>query len=413
MKYLLVQDYLLDHSLGELAQNHGVYASWDKTGRKFSLNYDQIEAKESDLLAQQCRGLILTAQDDRCFRGQAIEVNGKLSYDSVVVGPTKILSYGFDRFFNEGQGAAAKIDWSDPNLSILEKLDGSCIFVYWHEFNNAWCVATRAVPEADLLMDNGLFTFRTLFEKAVKETCGLDFDEFTKHLDSEFTYCFELTTPYNRIVVQYPDCRVTLLAWRSLETHLEIDPDTCPLVVSKLIPRVKQYKFDSLLELSTWVSSLSPLEYEGVVVRDEKFQRIKVKNASYVVYNRARDSLGTSERNCLELILREKDDDMVPFLPEEIVKNLQKIKIGLGKLLVDYDQIYQSFRAQADEINPGDKKTFALLITAEKNLWTAPLFILHTGKISTMKEYVMGMCKNNIWSDGFLDKLLEMSKIYG
>ncbi len=64
---LLVQKYLETHSFANLAAEHGVYASFSKSGHKFSLNYDQIEAKESDPLAQECRGLILSALDGTSY----------------------------------------------------------------------------------------------------------------------------------------------------------------------------------------------------------------------------------------------------------------------------------------------------------------------------------------------------------
>ena len=137
-----------------------------------SLNYDQIEAKETDPLAQECRGLVLSCEDGHSLLSQAVEVNGKLSYDHISPGKTRILAYPMKRFFNHGQGSAADINWADPNLAVLEKLDGTLCIVYFDPFTNKWCVATRSVSEADLLMDNGIFTFRTLFEKAVEETSG-------------------------------------------------------------------------------------------------------------------------------------------------------------------------------------------------------------------------------------------------
>lgn len=60
---LLVQDFLRTHSIAHLAATHAVKARI--VGHKASSNYDQIEARESDVLAQQCRGLVLrTAHKD-------------------------------------------------------------------------------------------------------------------------------------------------------------------------------------------------------------------------------------------------------------------------------------------------------------------------------------------------------------
>ena len=220
---LLVQQYLETHTFGDLAREHGVYASFSKSGHKFSLNYDQIEAKEADPLAQECRGIILSREDGRdVFEDRQAQTPGQ-EFDRLTVSPgkTRILAFPMKRFFNHGQGAAANVNWSDPKLAILEKLDGTLTIVYYDPFTKQWCVATRSVPEADLPMDNGIYTFRTLFEKALKETTDLSFEDFTRGLNHRITYCFELTTPYNRIVVYYPEPRITLLAARPLYGEME------------------------------------------------------------------------------------------------------------------------------------------------------------------------------------------------
>jgi RNA ligase len=409
---LLVQKYLETHTFGDLARDHGVYASFSKSGHKFSLNYDQIEAKEADPLSQQTRGLILAASDGRSFTAQAVVVNGKLNYDSISPGATQILAYPMNRFFNHGQGSAANINWSDPKLAVLEKMDGTLCIVYWDPFTNQWCVATRSVPEADLIMDNGLFTFRTLFEKALEETTrGLPFNQFTNYLDKSYTYCFELTTPYNRIVVYYPNNGVTLLAVRGLVTQTELD-FSHPLVEKLLgtVPLVQAYTHSTIDELVTWVSSLNPMEHEGVVVRDGNFNRIKVKNAAYVAYNKVRDAMASSPRNMVELILAEKDDDVISMLPEELVKNLQSIKAGLQVVIKRYDEAYQKAKAEADAIKPGDKKTFAILVTQNKDLWSAPFFQMFDGKANSMRDFIAKNRKDGSWGDSFLDKMLELAK---
>lgn len=409
---LLVQKYLENHTFGDLAREHGVYASFSKSGHKFSLNYDQIEAKESDPLAQECRGLVLACQDGNSLTSQFLTLPGtKPSHDHLCPGKTRVLAFPMKRFFNYGQGSAANINWSDPGLAVLEKLDGTLCIVYFDPFTNQWCVATRSVPEADLLMDNGIYTFRTLFEKALTETTGYSFDIFTRYLEKDYTYCFELTTPYNRIVVEYKNNGVTLLAVRGLVTGQEVSM-THPIVdlLPTCLPLVQAHTYTSVDELVNWVSSLNPIEHEGVVVRDSQFNRIKVKNAAYVAYNKLHDRLGSSERNCMEFVLLEKDDDVAPFLPEEIVKNMQQLKAGLQLAIKQHDDAYRSALAEATAKAPGDKKTFAILVTQNKKLWTAPFFSMWDGKSSSMKDFIQKQRRDGTWGDGFLDKILEISK---
>jgi hypothetical protein len=413
---LLVQEFLETHTLKELQEMHGVYASVSKNNRKISLNYDQIEAKENDPLSQDCRGLILAKSE---FSEFAMS-NSKLD-NNVVIGETQIVAFGMRRFFNYGQGAAANINWSDPNLAVLEKLDGTLCIVYYDFFISKWCVATRSVPEADLLMDNGIFTFRTLFEKAFQETVenkvkGIYYGGFEYFLDGNFsknfTYCFELTTPYNRIVVNYSNNRVTLLFARHMPNLQELSlTHNMVAPLSRDIPFVKAYTYSSTEELLNWVSSLNPMDHEGVVVLDSNFNRIKVKNAAYVAYNKLHDKLGSSERNCMEFILLEKDDDVKSFLPEEIVKNMEILKVGLQNALAKYDSAYSDIQLNMKALGESaTKKDFALMVNKHTELWSAPFFQIYAGKASSMKDFIQKSRKDGTWVDSFLDKILDLSK---
>jgi hypothetical protein len=110
---ILVQQYLLEHSLADLAAEHAVGATLSASGHKASLNYNMIEAKDGDPIACQCRGLVIARES-----GQPIALDAPL-------GSTIILARPFDRFFNHGQGAAADIDFSDPTTVFMEKRDGT------------------------------------------------------------------------------------------------------------------------------------------------------------------------------------------------------------------------------------------------------------------------------------------------
>ncbi len=326
------------------------------------------------------------------------------------------------RFFNHGQGSAAPIDWSDPKLQILEKLDGTLCIVYYDPFHAEWCVATRSVPEADVPLDNGIFTFRTLFEKAMVETTGgLSWFDFTMKLDIRCTYCFELTTPYNRIVVDYPKCGITLLTIRPVlpltggyaETQPlpELELDESHSQVAKLVsvvPFVASYPVTTLDEVIAWINTLNPMEHEGVVFRIGE-ARQKCKNAAYVAFNRIRDVV-SSERGILEIILHEKDDDVMAMLPEAIANNMLKIKRGIQVAIQVYDASYTAYRTAAEMVKPGDKKTFAVMLTQNKSLWHAPFFQMYDGKATSMRDFINQNQKEGSWGNSFLDKMLEVAK---
>ena len=161
---LLVQDYLLTHTLAELKAEHGVNARI--ADHKFSLNYDMIDASNTDPLACQCRGIVLGHGHSGLT-------------DTTVIGDTRIFARTMPRFFNQGQECAASIDFEAKGTKFYEKLDGTMCALYCDRFTGKWCVSTRSVPDADLPIDGfDNLTFRGLFEKAVEDTTGKTFEDW-------------------------------------------------------------------------------------------------------------------------------------------------------------------------------------------------------------------------------------------
>ena len=121
---LLVTEYLKTHTFQQLEDEHGVCARKSSDGSKYSLNYDMIMVKSGDKLAEQCRGLIV-----RPWSWLGLVTAGE-DWKNHVVGDTTTLAWPMDRFYNHGDAAGAQIDWSDPALRVLEKLDGTMVILY-------------------------------------------------------------------------------------------------------------------------------------------------------------------------------------------------------------------------------------------------------------------------------------------
>jgi hypothetical protein len=380
MKTLLVQDYLRSgKTLQDLKIEHGI-DSYLHNG-KIALNYNMIEAKNDDLLACQCRGLILRDSN------------------------YSIENYVMDRFFNLSEtGSAADIDWN--TASFEEKLDGSLISVYVDSYTNKWCSSTRKRPEADGIIDDSDLTFADLVDFTIKGQ--FKFENLNDFMDTVFSkeardYCFafEITTPMNRIVCNYSDFKLTLLAIRNKITLLEEDPK----IWAK--PKIglntpKTYSFNNIDDMVEVIKNWNPSEHEGVVVKDHKFQRVKVKSPAYTAYNKLRDSLTTSYRGCVEIILLEKDDDVMSMMPEFIQDRIMKLK----KLIKEVFQITEKDYQELKSIE--NMKEFAL--NAETKLWPAALFTLKRGKTPDLKTFALGNGKldNGKTSSSSIDKVLEL-----
>lgn len=383
---LEVQTYLLTHSLDDLAREHGVYARFsEKNPLKFSLNYDQLEAKDADTISQECRGLVLFTWSQ------------KPQDKSTVVGPTEVMAKPMGRFFNYGQGAAAAVDFDAPDTKIFEKLDGTLCILYWDKFLGEWCVATRSVPDADLMMDGfGEQTFSSLFWKAF-ESCGGSMSS-VDHAKGLWSFCLELCTPDNQIVVAYPDYKTYLLAAISLEDLSEVDPLEWAAQLG--VDVAPTYSLGSLPELLDFVSSREPSKFEGVVVRDSAFRRVKIKNVGYLALGKIKDKAAKSPRALMEIVLLGKEDDIMPLVVPHIQEKILVLKDKLRGLILAVDSEYA-------QIYSTDRKTFALAVKAGSgNL--GPHMARWSGKCSGMHDWILKSRVNGAWSDSFLDAILGM-----
>jgi hypothetical protein len=391
---LNVQTYLLTHTLNDLIRDHGVYARFStKNPLKFSLNYDQLEAKDADPIAQECRGLVLSTEEPLA------DMDPTLGAMGVTVGVTKVRGLPMGRFFNYGQGSAALVDLDSPETRFCEKLDGTLCIMYWDRHLGVWSVATRSVPDADLPMDGfGNQTFSDLFWKAFKASGGM-----ISQLDYArgwHTFCFELCTPDNQIVVKYDDYKVYLLAARENETHDNMDPQ--PWAAQMSVECAPTYRFGNTQEMLDFVSSRNPLAHEGIVVVDKDFNRVKVKNAGYLAYNKIKDSVAKSPRAVMEIILLGKEDDVMPLVPAHVQQIILDTKANLAKFLVAMDEEYT-------ECYNADRKTFALAIQARSGNM-GPQMARWGGKCTSTKDWIFTNRKDGSWADSFLDTVMRMCK---
>jgi hypothetical protein len=183
---------------------------------------------------------------------------------------------------------------------------------------------------------------------------------------------------------------------------LEVDISEFDLGVGN-IPRARKYTLNTVDEIIAYVSSKNPSEHEGVVVCDNSFRRVKIKNPSYVIAHKLKSTIGASPRNMLEAILLGSDDDIIALLPKELVDDLNALKAKLQKLIANYDKLYNEI---VEGLEDNTKKGFALTIQ-KKDVWTAPLYQMYSKRVANMRDFIDQSKIDGNWSHSFLDKLLE------
>lgn len=224
----------------------------------------------------------------------------------------KIMSRPFHKFFNLGE----RWDMTPAmlpglyNSTPLEKLDGSMIRPFL--VDGVFRMATK----------NGITDVAAQAEKWIGENAQRKADYtklFTLCIDYGATPIFEWCSRYNKIVIDYPNPDLILIAIRDNVSGSYYLHQTVVETAKELnITHVNLYAQTFVDARDKAVAST---EDEGIVSILPDGQMIKVKSSWYVQLHRAKESVAR-ERDVVSLILSQKLDDLKPLLSPEDLKKL-------------------------------------------------------------------------------------------
>ena len=207
-------------------------------------NYDQIKSDPTLEIVKEARGLVLEK------------------------GTWDVVRYGFRRFMNIGEIGCDDLDWD--TVKATSKEDGTLIFIYYYKH---WRVGTRNTFDADEaeLQAVGYSSFRQLFDKAAAQ---YGFDIYKKgFLNKDYTYCLELCSLMNRVVVEYKEPKLFHILTRNNITLEEVQ-------INIGIPKPKTYYLANQGEYQDLVNSFDET-HEGIVLQDAQNHRAKLKSPLY------------------------------------------------------------------------------------------------------------------------------------
>jgi len=348
-------------TLAELERSLGIAAKRHKDlPRLVMLKYDQIESDFSSTIVRQCRGLILDEDLDWA-----------------------IVARPFDKFFNLGEGFAAKIDWR--TASVLEKLDGSLMILYYHA--GKWRVATSGTPDASGEVTPYGVTFMDLFWDIWTSKRYL----LPSVLHQNHTFMFELTSPYNRIVVKHGASNLRLIGVRNNISGYE-----SPLRNFPNWDVVREFpKPSSMEEVIKLFDEMKPTEQEGFVVVDHEYNRVKIKHPGYVALHHLRSSI--SPKNILEIVRRSESPEVLASFPDW--------ETALERVQARFDGLVMALEQKWDEIKyVVPRKEFAA--QARTCPWPDAMFALYDERVPTIRTYL----KNEIHIDR-LAKILAIDEV--
>lgn len=345
-------NYLNCFGLAGLADKDIRVSTDDSLPGVYNLKYGCL-ADKSDPIVQACRGAVVE------------DWFGKFG----------LLAYAFDRFFNLGEPGAAEIDWS--SAKVYEKYDGSLIKLF--NYRERWFVSTSgSVAGAGNVGSSGK-SFAELFWET------FDYNDYRVcDLNPNYCYVFELCASENRIVVNYDQAMLRLLAVRDRSddfVELPLDDFKFKFWVAD------SYDFgaDNIVDA---VNSRGA-NHEGFIVRDGNGNRIKVKSDVYVQLHRVR---GNGEPDFSELYLNDDLDEFLLHFPEygerfrPLLDRLDDLNVFVGQFV----DLYKGY----------SQKEFAAIVLENHPNVSGAMFAIRAGKCRDFIHYVEGMAPKKL--DGLL-----------
>ena len=247
----------------------------------------------------------------RCCRGSV--------YDISRDGTIKPYLMPFFKFMNFGEKGADPIDWNST-LFVRDKLDGSLLkLLKEKDGNDLWTTNGSfdlgvEVPELiPAQTDEHLpppYTFAMLRDHALRSH-----KEEIKNLPVLWTFMFELTSPYNRIIVPYRETKLFLLGCRDPNGD-EHTPEWAAKEFSLSFETPKIFPLKDIDAVISYCQAVDSDDCEGFVVQDGNYNRIKIKTDHYrsLFYLKGEDHF--SDSRLFDAIRQGSIDDAIVAWPE-------------------------------------------------------------------------------------------------
>lgn len=310
----------------------------------------------------------------------------------------RIMARRLHKFFNvneRDETAAYKIDMSKPHV-ILEKLDGSMITPVFTDAGVRW--GTK-MGITEVSMQAEVFVAKNPQYVVMADECR----------DRDMTLIFEWCSRKQRIVVDYPEDRLVLLAVRENVTGAYASYD-------EMLAWGEQYGIDVVKAYEGTTANMEQLiadtraaeGIEGWIIRFDDGQMLKVKGDWYVRIHKTKDAL-TLEKNVVDLIINEKIDDVKPFMMDEDRKRVEQFESefwqGVDKAVYKYDNYWTAVQNSVP-----DRKTYALnwMPTIQDNDPFAPQFVFgkYGGKDS--RQMVLDQIRKNTGTQTKIDSVRHL-----
>lgn len=245
----------------------------------YLFKYSQLNSDFSEEICREARGIIL----DSCNNW-------------------KVVRLAFYKFFNYGEQFADQIDWE--SAIATEKIDGS-IMTLWFA-RGEWHLSTNGTIDAtDVQVNISNYSFKQVFDMAA-EKCGLDYSK----LNPQNNYTFELVSPYNKVVISYPETTLYHILTRDMTTLKEIDEDIG-------VQKPKMYSFN-VKQKDKYFDIVNKMDktHEGIVIKDKNNHRVKIKTPLYFELHKTINNGHITLERALDIIRKNESSEFLVYFPE-------------------------------------------------------------------------------------------------
>ena len=369
-------------------------------GRKLIMfKYSQIDSDFNLKLVRECRGLILDEET------------------------MEVVCHPFEKFGNYGEAYCPEIDWK--SCYVTEKIDGSLIKVVKLSDDDILVSTNGTIDafKAPLAEQIGCTakSFGELFVEGIVAAFydRIDWDSFglpllsdtiereclsffKANLEKNKTYMFELTSPFNKVVVSWHEVKLHFLGCRDNITGKEVFFKDDLQSEYFHVPQVF-----NLRSVDECVAAAAKLDCnaEGYVVVDKDFNRVKIKSPTYVALHHMRNNGVLSYERGLEIVRGNELGEVLTYFPE-FKDHLDAIKQKYDAMLEDLGSLEDKMRdfcktngydTQPWLIESGGKNRKDLAMWAFKNTkLTGVVFALADHKISSAREWLENCPTKNL-----------------
>ena len=272
---------------------------------------------------------------------------------------TRLAAHPQIKFFNLGENPfTMDLDITDSSIDRIElKEDGSLMSSFVYEDNSHVTLGIKS--KGSLHSDQCAMTYKYLEHNR-------DLEEELRQIGKEgYTVNMELTSPNNRIVLNYAETKLVVLNIRCTSTgrqlrQNELDEIKYPLLFKHWVPEAWHLGYDTGAMLVHRAKDL--IDIEGFIVYLRNGTVFKLKTEWYLIQHRAKDNVD-SPRRLFEAAINEATDDLRSLFHDnqmvlDRIEEMETFAAGIYNNTID--KVEKFVEANRDLIKSGDRKSFAI-----------------------------------------------------